>query len=217
LEELPSGIKLCDRVQIFANLSSEIGAFGKIADAHLVLSTREGYNLVISEMAKQQLPVIANNCVPFRDRIISGQQGGWFVETDYITKATQLQFVEDWLHKTSGATNYVNDIASKLHFIRTHPQESREIASKLDQWVNKKGHLLRYHMDRLSYVLATEEELQGTSSGDVRDRVVARLAAQRELSIKTEQILSDLIVPVIATPILMDVENVMQEKQAVQA
>ena len=86
---LPQGINLNDRIQVFINLSTEIGDFATLANGHLVLSVREvrdvfyflvtlpikGYNLVISEMARHNLPVIANNYPAFQDRIISGKRG----------------------------------------------------------------------------------------------------------------------------------------------
>lgn len=39
--QVPKGISLYDRVQIFTNLCSEIGDFAAFANGHLILSTRE--------------------------------------------------------------------------------------------------------------------------------------------------------------------------------
>jgi len=66
-------------IQVFTNLSSELGDFAVLSTAHMILSVKEGYNLVISELAMQHLPVIANDLPCFSDRVIHGLQGGWTV------------------------------------------------------------------------------------------------------------------------------------------
>jgi glycosyltransferase involved in cell wall biosynthesis len=178
---LPVGMWLRDHVQIFTNLSTELADFASLAHGHIVLSIREGYNVVISEMARHILPVVANDYPPFRDRIISGKQGGWLVElSDYVLQTPKASFLRDYISGRREVITYVTDIASKLHFIKSNPSHARQVAAELNNWINKDGHLLRYHMDRLAFALASNSEMQGCKiATEVARRVLHTLRKQQ--------------------------------------
>ena len=88
----------------------------------------------------------------------------------------QIELLKDYVNNKEGCINYINDITSKLKEIRENPENSRKIATELNKWVSKEGHILRYHMDRLALVLANQVELEGCKkASDVRKKVVVRL------------------------------------------
>jgi len=189
---LPAGVSLKQHVQIFTNLSREIGDFATIATGHLVLSTREGYNLVINELACHNVPVIANDYPPFRDRIISGVKGGWFVQCpNTVYHSHQLEWLSNYVYGHPEMENYIQEICEKMELISLNLEMSRNVASALNDWINKEGHVLRYHMDRLSFVLASEKEIEGCkSASEVRAKVLSKLSQETPLFLSSKSAIS---------------------------
>jgi len=184
MSKCPQGVKLSERVQLFTNLSNLIGDFATLANAHMVFSTREGYNLVVSEMARHHLPVLATNYVAFQDRVLDGERGGWYIATpDYLLQTDQTKQLQDYEADKDDIVNITKDIASRMNYIRENPKEAKSVAATLDKWVLCEGHSLRYHMDRLAVVLADEVDMKGNSSSQIRKNVLERLKQKRRQSL----------------------------------
>lgn len=130
-------------------------------------------------MARHKLPVIATNCPPFRDRIISGTRGGWLVDvSSYILELDVMGILQDYANNKPELESYLSSIVDRMEYIRLNLESSRTMAEELDKWVTKDGHMLRYHLDRLSFVLATDEERKNaTNASEIRERVYTRLKA----------------------------------------
>src|SRR4051794_18367801 len=98
-------------------------------------------------MAKHLLPVVANDIPSFKDRLISGVRGGWLVDiSEYILHTPKVALMRDYIAERKEIIEYAIAVADRLHYIRLNPTKARAVASALNEWVNKEGHLLRYHM-----------------------------------------------------------------------
>lgn len=180
--ERNDGIVLSERVQIFLNQSQLLGDFAKISSGHFILSSKEGYNVIITEFALQDLPVIATDIPAFRDRIKSGKQGGWLIEAPTEEKEwDNIPFLESYLEKKPKVLEFIHNIVEKMTFISQNPIKSKEIVDPLKKWALDQGNVLRYHADRLACALATKEQMNGCqSASEVRQKVVNNLKHTKE-------------------------------------
>lgn len=161
-KELPPQISLKDKVQIFTkDMSKTIPYFAALADAHMVLSTKEGYNLVISELAMHNLAVIATNLPVFQERIINGEQGGWLVSLlEDISSLGPEEFLKRYVRNEEIVINYIRDISDNLQIVSDDKNSAKKIAENLHKWVLEKGQILTNQTALLSLALISNEEIQ---------------------------------------------------------
>lgn len=92
-------------------------------------------------------------------------------------RTSQLQLLRDYVDGRKECMDYVLEIAGNLDFVRKNEDLARGIASELDKWICQEGHVLRYHTERLSLVLASKDELHGSKHvKQVRDKVLNSLS-----------------------------------------
>jgi glycosyltransferase involved in cell wall biosynthesis len=158
---LPDGVLLRKRVQFFTNLSTLIGDFSYFANAHLILSSKEGYNLVINEQALHGLSVIVNDLPAFKDRIIDGKQGGWIVRGDpKVFEMDGITYLQSFISRDSIVCDYIANIRKCMRCASKNKELAAELAERLVIWVKQNGHILQYHGDRLAVILAPLKEIE---------------------------------------------------------